>query len=73
MVFWEHKKELFWCLSLTEGTDVVVNSVDEDVWGSEDEITGTLSDGVESWYWLCFYICPMSFPMTNSKTKNIKW
>ena len=30
--------------------DVVVNSINEDVWGSEDELTGALSDEVDSWY-----------------------
>ena len=40
-------------LSVAEGTDVVVNSIAEDVWGSEDELTGDLSEKVESWYWLC--------------------
>ena len=53
MVFWEYRTELFWCLSVTEGTDVVVNSIADDVWGSEDELTGVLSDKVESWDWLC--------------------
>ena len=39
-------------MSAAEGTDVVVNSISEDVWGSEDELTGALSDEVES-SWLC--------------------
>ena len=34
---------------LAEGTDVVVNSISEDVWDPEDELTGTLSGKVESW------------------------
>ena len=46
MVFWEYKIELLWCLSIAGGTDVVVNSIAEDVWGSEDELTGALSDKV---------------------------
>ena len=29
-------------LSVTEGTDVVVNSIADDVCGSEDELTGAL-------------------------------
>ena len=37
-------------LFLTEGTDVVVNSKADDVWGSEDELTGALSDKFYSWY-----------------------
>ena len=52
MLFWEYKTELFWCLSVAEGTDGVVNSIAEDVWGSEDELTGVLSDKGHSWYWL---------------------
>ena len=50
MLFWEYKTELFLCLSLAEGTDVVVNSIACDGWGYEDELTGALSDEVESWY-----------------------
>ena len=44
--------ELFWFLFLTEGMDVVVNSIAGDVSGLEDELTGVLSDKVEIWYWL---------------------
>ena len=40
-------------MSVTEETDVVVNSMADDVWGSEDELTGFLSEKVESWDWLC--------------------
>ena len=40
-------------MSVTEGIGVVDNSIADDVWGSEDELTGALSDEVESWYWLC--------------------
>ena len=58
--------------SVTEVTDVVVNWIADDFWGSEYELTGVFSDKVESWYWLCLYIRPMSFPMTNIKTNNIK-
>ena len=72
MVFWEYKTELFWCLSVTEGTGVAVNSMSDGVWGSEDELTGALSDEVESWYWLCFETFPMSLPTTISRTNNIK-
>ena len=53
MVVWEHKKELFWFLSLTEGTDVVVNSMTNNVWETEDEQPGALNDGVERWGWPC--------------------
>ena len=52
MVFWEYKTELFWFLSLTEGIDVVVDSIAHDVWGSEDELTGALNDEVDIWDWL---------------------
>ena len=44
---------MFWCFSVAEGTDVVVNSIAEDVSYSEDELTVALSDKVESCYWLC--------------------
>ena len=44
MVFWEYKTELFWCFSVAEVTDVVVNSIADYVWGSEYELTGVLSD-----------------------------
>ena len=48
MVFWEHKTELFWCLSVIEVTDVVVDLIVEDVWDYEDEITGALIENFES-------------------------
>ena len=35
--------------STTERIDVVVNLIADDVWGCEDELTGVLSDRVESW------------------------
>ena len=73
MVFWEYKTELFWFFSATEGTDVVVNLMDDDVWGYEDELTGVLSENVGSWDWLSLQIRPMSFPMTNSRTNEVKW
>ena len=60
-------------MSVTEGADVVVHSIADDVWGSEDELTGALSWKVESWDWLCLLICKMSLPMTNSRTNHIKW
>ena len=55
-------------LVLTEGTDIVFNLIADDVWGSEDELIGSLSDKIKSWDWL-----PMSLPMENSRTNNIKW
>ena len=48
MVFWEYKTQLFWVFSVTEGIDVVVNSIADDALGSEDELIGVLSDKVES-------------------------
>ena len=47
MVFSEHKTELFFFLSLTEGTEVVVYFIGNDVWGAEYELTGALNDEVE--------------------------
>ena len=48
--FWmellEHKMEMFCFLSRTEGTYVVVNLMDDDVWKSEYELTGALNDEV---------------------------
>ena len=49
IVFWEHKSQFFWCLSVIEGIDVVVNLIAEDVWFSEDELTGALIDKFECW------------------------
>ena len=40
-------------LSLTEGTDVVINLIDDDVWEDEDEQTSSLNDYVESWDLIC--------------------
>ena len=53
MVFLEHKTELVF-FSITEGTEVVVNSIDDDVLEAKYEIAGALIDGVESWDLLCF-------------------
>ena len=44
------------------GTDVVFISIDEDVWGSEDELTGALSDEVENWYGLYYKFVPYLSP-----------
>ena len=51
MVFWEYKIGFF---SATEETDVVVNSIADYVWCYEGELTGFLSENVDSWYWLYF-------------------
>ena len=40
------QNRIFLMFYVAEGTDVVVNSISEDVWGSEDELTGVLSDKV---------------------------
>ena len=52
MVFWEYKT-YFQFLSVAERTDVVVNSIGEYIWGSEDELTVAFSENFESWYLLC--------------------
>ena len=36
-------------LSITEGTEVIVNSIYNDVLESKYEITGAFIDGVDSW------------------------
>ena len=54
MEFLEHKTELVCFLSITEGTEVIANSVDDDVWEAEYKRTGALIYGVKSWDWLCF-------------------
>ena len=41
-------------MSLTSDTDVVVNSIAEDVWEAKDEKTGAFNDGVDIWDWLFF-------------------
>ena len=43
------QKGIVLLLSLTEGTEVVVNSIEDDVWESKDERPGILNDEVESW------------------------
>ena len=53
MVFWEHKMELVCSLSVTEETEVIVSSIEDDVWKAEDEKIGSFIDGFESWDWLC--------------------
>ena len=49
MVFWEDITELFCFLSLTEGIDVCVNLIDDDVREAKYELTSAFSDEVESW------------------------
>ena len=39
--------------SITDGTEVIINSINDDVWDAEDERTGAFIDGVESLGWLC--------------------
>ena len=47
MVFWEYKTELFLFLSVTEGTDVVVDLIAINVWEYENELSSSLSDEVK--------------------------
>ena len=49
MEFSEHKTELFCFLSLIEGTEVVVNSIEDHVWEAKDKTTGALNDRVDIW------------------------
>ena len=53
MEFSEPKTELFWFISLSEGTEVVVNSIEDDFWEAKYEQTAALNDKVEIWDWLC--------------------
>ena len=48
MEFLEYKTELVCFLSITEGTEVIVVSIDDDVWEAEYERTDALIDRVES-------------------------
>ena len=43
----------FLFLYVEEGTNAGVDSINEDVWCSKDELKVALSDKVESWDWLC--------------------
>ena len=54
MGFLEYKIELVCFVSITEDTEIIVDSIDDDVEEDEFGRTGTLIDGVESWDWLCF-------------------
>ena len=40
-------------LSITEETEFIVNSIDDDDWEAKDKGTGDLIDGFDIWYWLC--------------------
>ena len=66
MVFWEHKMELVYSLSMIEDTKVLVNAVDDDVWEYEYERRGSLIDWIDSWYWIYLYIQPMNLPMIST-------
>ena len=50
MGFLETKTELFWFLFIIEGTEVVVNLIEYDVWEAKYELTGTLNDEVENFF-----------------------
>ena len=49
MEFLEHKMELFCFLSPTEGTEVVVDFKEYDIWEVKDERTSAFNDIFESW------------------------
>ena len=53
MEFLEHKTELVCFLYIIEDTEVIDNSIYDDVWEAEDERTDLLIDGVDSLDWLC--------------------
>ena len=46
MIFLRIQNKIILFLSVTEGTNVVDNSIPDDVWGSEHELTGVLSDKI---------------------------
>ena len=41
-------------LSISEETQVIVNTIYDDVWEAEDEKSGSFIDRVKSWDWTCF-------------------
>ena len=47
--FGNTKHNCFDFFSVTEGTEVIFNLIADYVWGSGDELTGVMSDKVESW------------------------
>ena len=49
MVCQELKTDFFRFLSVIEETDVVVNSISDDGWEANDELTGALSDEFDIW------------------------
>ena len=53
MEFLEHETELVYFLSIIKVTEVIIDSIDDDVWETEDEITVALIDRVDSWNWPC--------------------
>ena len=50
----EHKIELVCFLFPAEGTEVIVNSINDDFWESKDKRTGELIYGFDIWDWPCF-------------------
>ena len=54
-------------LSLSEMKQVIVNSRYDYVWEAKDKRTGALIDILDSSDWLCFWVCPMSLTMMNSR------
>ena len=51
MEFLEKYIYLFWFI--TENIEVIVISINNHMWESEDETTGALNDVVEDWNWPC--------------------
>ena len=47
--FLEHKTGFFCFLSLTEGTEVVVHSIEDDFWEGKDELKFALNEKVGKW------------------------
>ena len=43
------QNRIFCFLYLTEGTDIVVNSIEDDDWEDKYELTGALNEGDEIW------------------------
>ena len=69
---------LFWLvvmclLSSIDEIDVRVWLLADDVWEAEDDKTGFLSVGEDSFYQLFLYKQPMPFPMVQNSNKNWKY
>ena len=53
MEFSEHKTEFILFFYITEGTDIIVDSINDDVWEDEYKRTGDFIDIDESLDWIC--------------------